>query len=157
MKRFLILLFILPLLVFGQSSYTPTKPQLTRAYVRAIADFINAANQKNKTNFDTLFFGKRANGLPDDFPNIELPKTIEKTQIILIAPEVATVKQKKRKSRIYINMAGWVDKENAEFVFFVFSNGFEHQYDYTIGYKYNGKRKVFELKKLVYKGPPFDK
>ncbi len=157
MFRFLISIFILPLLVFGQSTYTPAKADLVKAYSRAIADFIKAANKKNKTNFDTLLFGKRANGQPDDFPDIELPETIEKTQIRLITTEVGAKKQKESKARIYINLFGGIDKDKAEFIFVVFSNGFEHQYDYHINYKYNAKRKEFKLEKLQFKGPPFDK
>ena len=81
-----------------------------------------------------------------DFPHIQL-----------ISPEVGTIKQKERKTRIYINMIGWVDKERAEFLFYFFSNGFNQQYNYTINYKYNTKLKAFELDKLQFKGPPFDK
>ena len=54
-------------------------------------------------------------------------------------------------------MIGWVDKERAEFLFYFFSNGFNQQYNYTINYKYNTKLKAFELDKLQFKGPPFDK
>lgn len=86
-----------------------------------------------------------------------MPETIENTYIRLISPEVGTIKQKERKSRIYINMVGWVDKGKAEFLFFVFSNGFEQQYNYSVNYKYNVKRKEFELTKLQFDGPPFDK
>jgi hypothetical protein len=157
MNRLLILIFSLPLFACGQSAKFPTKADLTKIYSQAIADFIKDANKKNKTTFDTLFFGKRKNGQPDDFPDIELPVTIEKTHIRLIPPEVGTKKQKERKSRIYLNMIGWVDKEKAEFLFFVFSNGFDQQYNYTINYKYNTKLKDFELEKLQFKGPPFDK
>ncbi len=46
----------------------------------------------------------------------------------------------------------WVDKENANFLFVVFSNGFAHQYDYSINYKYNIKIREFELKKLEFNG-----
>jgi len=157
MNRLLILLFSLPLFACGQSDKFPTKTDLTKIYSQAIADFIKDANKKNKTAFDTLFFGKRKNGQPDDFPDIELPETIENAHTRLISPEVGTIKQKERKSRIYINMIGWVDKEKAEFLFYVFSNGFNQQYNYTINYKYNTKLKDFELEKLQFKGPPFDK
>ena len=156
MSRLLIFIFLVPLVSCGQSTKSQNKADLAKIYSQAIGDFIKAANEKNKTNFDTLFFGKRRNGQPDDFPEIDLPETIENTHIKLISPEVGTTKQKERPSRTYINMAGWVDNETAEFVFFVFSNGFAHQYDYTINYKYNAKRKEFELEKLHFKGPPFD-
>ncbi|MBL7764486.1 MAG: hypothetical protein JNJ58_00195 [Chitinophagaceae bacterium] len=158
MKGLFTLIFLFPFCVFGQSTKIPTKAVLTKTYSQAIADFIKAANKKNKVNFDTLFFGNRKVGDPEnDFPDIALPKTIEKTQIRLISPEAGVISQNERKSRIYINMMGWVDQEKADFVFFVFSNGFEHQYDYFINYKYNSKRKEYELVKLKVTVPPFDK
>lgn len=147
----------MPLFVFGQSVYTPTKETLTKIYTQAIADFIDAANQKNNTAFDTLYIGKRVNGQPDDFPDIELPTTIKNTQVRLIAPELADIKQKERKRNIHINLMGWVSKETAEFIFVVFSNGFTHQYDYDISYNYNAAGNRFSLNKLKFKGPPFNK
>ncbi|MBL0330147.1 MAG: hypothetical protein IPP64_12190 [Bacteroidetes bacterium] len=129
---------------------TDSLAQLTKIYSQAIADFIKDANKKNKTKFDTLYFGNRKNGQPDDFPNIKLPETIAHTHIRLISPEEGTIKQNELKSRIYINLMGWVEKESAEFIFYIFSNGFEHQYNYTINYKYNTQRKEFELTNLQF-------
>ncbi len=157
MNRLLILIFWIPLFACGQATKFPTKADLTKIYSQAIEDFIKAANKKNATVFDTLYIAKRKTGQPDDFPDIELPGKTENTQIRLITPEAGEKSQKERKSRIYINMIGWVDKEKAEFLFYVFSNGFDHQYNYTINYKYNERRKEFELEKLQFKGPPFDK
>lgn len=129
MSRLLIFIFSFPLFTFGQSAKFPTKTDQTKIYSQAIADFIKNANKKNKTNFDTLYFGKHKGGQPNDFPDIELPKTIEKTQIRLITPEVGAKKQKENTSHIYINLVAWVNKYRAEFIFVVFSNGFAHQYD----------------------------
>lgn len=157
MNKLLIFIFMLPFFTFGQSAKFPTKTDQAKIYAQAIADFIKSANKKNKTAFDTLFFGKHKNGEPDDFPDIELPKTIEKTQIRLIKPEVGTKKQKENNSSIYINLIGWINKYKAEFIFVIFSNGFAHQYDYHINYNYNSKLKVFELDKLEFKEPPFNK
>lgn len=156
MNRLLILILSLPMFACGQSTKFPTKDDLTKIYSQAIEDFIIAANKKNATAFDTLYIAKRKIGQPDDFPDIELPEKIENTQIRLITPEAGEKSQKERKSRIYINMIGWVDKETAEFLFYVFSNGFEHQYNYSIHYTFNVKRNDFELKELQFNGPPFD-
>lgn len=157
MGRYIILIFIIPFLTFGQSTKFTNTSDLTKIYSQSIVDFIKEANKRNRTTFDTLFIGKRKNGQPDDFPDIELPEILEKTHIRLISPEFGKVNQKVRKSRIYINMVGWVDTASAEFVFFVFSNGFEHQYNYSINYKYNIDKKQFKLTKLQFTGPPFDK
>ena len=159
MKRRIILLFFLPLLGIGQPSYFSLKSDLTNIYSQGIADFIKAVNKKHKTSFDTLFFGKHVYGQPDDFPDIELPRTIENTQIRLISPEDGLKKQKACKSLVYVNMVGWVGQEKAEFVFVTFSNGCEHQYDCFINYKYDSRQKEFYLDKLrfeyyLYKNKP---
>lgn len=157
MSRLLIFIFIFTLYACGQPTKSSAKTDLAKIYSQAIVDFIKAANKKNATIFDTLFIAKRQIGQPDDFPDIELPEKIENTQIILITPELGEKSQKECKTRIYINLVGWVDKEKAEFIFVVFSNGFDHQYDYNINYKYNVKREEFELEKIQFKEPPFDK
>ncbi|MFZ4572411.1 MAG: hypothetical protein ACOYM0_14880 [Bacteroidales bacterium] len=121
MKKILIFIILfIPLPGIGQSSNFPSKADLTMNYCHAIADFIKAANKKHKTIFDTLFFGKHVYGQPDDFPDIELPKTIENTQIRLIEPENGLKKQKVCKSLVYVNMVGWV--EQIRFEYYLYKN-----------------------------------
>lgn len=148
---------VLPFLALGQSKKQLTKKELTSVYALAIGDFIKEANKKNKKAFDTLYFGKRKNNQPDDFPDIILPNVIENTVIKLITPEQGTKSQNEKQSRIYINLVGWAEKDNAQFVFFVFSNGFEHQYNYNLNYEYNTGKKNFELINYKLQEPPFDK
>jgi hypothetical protein len=131
-------------------SLTVQKSELTNIYAQAIAEFVKAAYKSDKTTFDTLYFGKHVYGQPDDFPNIELPETIEKTQIRLVIPEVGEKKQAERKSLVYVNMMGWVDKEKAEFILVVFTNGGEHQYDYFINFNYNTSSDKFELDNIEF-------
>ncbi len=150
MNRFIILIFILPLFVFGQSKDFPTKTDLTQSYTQAISGFIKAVNNKHKTTFDTLFFGKHVYKQSDDFPDIVLPETIENTHIRLITPEAGEKSQKERSSRVYINLVGWVEKEKAEFIFVVFTNGFEHQYNCTINYRYDPKLKAYRQEKVKF-------
>lgn len=123
---------------------------LAKIYSQAIAEFIKSAYKKDQTTFDTLFFGKHVYGQDDDFPDIELPLTIEKTQIRLISPEEGQKKQSERKSMIYINMIGWVEDNNAEFIFVVFSNGGEHQNDYFINFTTNASTTKFYLDKIEF-------
>lgn len=157
MKIVFALLLMLSVTLSAQTSKQPSKSELTKIYVQAIGDFIKTANQKNGTSFDTLFFGKGLAGQPGLFPDIQLPTIIENTRVLLVTPETATKIQKEKKSRVYVNLPGWVTKEKAEFIFVVFSNGFEHQYDYYINYKYNAKQKAFEQEKLEFKSAPFEK
>ena len=157
MRKILLLIFLLPLFVAGQSTGFPTKADLTKIYSQAIAEFIKAVNNKHKTSFDTLYFGKHVYGQPDDFPDIELPGKIENTQIRLVTPEAGLKMQKQRKSLVYINLMGWVDKEKGEFIFVTFSNGCEHQYDCFINFKYGPTQRKFDLEEVrfeyfLYKG-----
>jgi hypothetical protein len=118
---------------------------LGKIYNQAISDFITEVYKKDLIHFDTLFFGKRNNGQPDDFPDIAIAKTIKNIKIRLVDPAIGKKLQEEKRSRVYINLIGWVDNENAEFIFVTFSNGFEHKFDCHINYKYNSKLKVFDL------------
>jgi hypothetical protein len=69
----------------------------------------------------------------------------------LITPKTAKKKLEERSSRIYINLIGWVDKEKADFIFVIFSNGFRHQYDCTISYRYQVRQKQFKMEQLQFK------
>lgn len=131
-------------------SVTMQKVEMKEIYTQAISEFIKAAYRKDKTTFDTLYFGKHIYGQPDDFPDIELPVTIENTQIRLVTPEVGQKKQAERKSLFYVNMMGWVDKQKAEFVLVVFTNGAEHQFDYFINFIANTSTNKFELDKIEF-------
>ncbi len=158
MFRLFLFNLIVSLSACAQANKSSTnKLVLSKMYTQAIGDFIKVANKKNMTVFDTIFIANRKLNQPDDFPDIDLPSQIENTQIVLITPDLAKISQNERKSRIYINVMGWVDQAKAEFIFVVFSNGFDHQYDYNIDYKYNIKRKIFELVNVQFNGPPFDK
>ena len=126
------------------------KGDLTKIYTQAIAEFLKATYKKNKIAYDTLYFGKHVYGQKDDFPEIELPDKIGKTQIILIEPEQGQKKQIKQKSLVYVNMIAWVDKEIAEFIFVVFTNGGEHQFDYFINFIANSSSNKFELHKIEF-------
>ena len=130
---------------FSTDGKTVSKEELSKIYSQSIAEYIRAVKKEYKIGFDTLFFGKHVYGQPEDFPDIELPETIENTQIRLLSPEIGLQKQKERRSLFYINLMGWVDNEKAEFIFVTFSNGCEHQFDCFINYKYNTELKEFGL------------
>jgi hypothetical protein len=132
----------------GNESITNTDNELTNIYSKAISDFIEAIYQKDKTTFDTLFFNKRKNGQPDDFPDIELPKIINGTKLLLLSPEETNNnKQLYRKSSPYINLIGWVETDKAEFTFVTFYPEFQHRYDYYVSYQYNATKDNFVIEK----------
>lgn len=123
---------------------------LKKIYTQAITEFIAIVYRRDQTIFDTLYFGKRAFGQPDDFPDIELPESIDKTQLRLVSPEVGQQLQTERKSLVYINLMGWVDVAQANFIFVVFTNGFEHQYDYYIDFVFSPSSHNFELDQIAF-------
>ncbi|MBK8109822.1 MAG: hypothetical protein IPK46_05515 [Saprospiraceae bacterium] len=125
-------------------------PDLKQLYPKAIAEFIKAAYQLDKPLFDTLFFGKHVYGQEDDFPDIELPNIIENTPIRLISPELGQKKQKEQKSMIYINLMSWLENNKAVFLFVVFSNDSEHQYDFSLYFSKNTPSEKYELDKIEY-------
>ena len=47
-------------------------------------------------------------------------------------------------------MIGWVDKEKAEFIFVVFTNGGEHQYDYFINFIARAPTNELELDEIAF-------
>jgi hypothetical protein len=121
------------------------KNELTKIYTQAIGDYIRLMHEEFNLTFDTLLFGKHINGQPTDFPDIELPTTIENTKILLISPEQGEKKQKENKSSFYINLIGSVNSDNADFIFVTFSNGFAHEFDCFIEYKYDNDEKIFVI------------
>lgn len=133
------------------------KEALTKIYTQAIADYIKAVFKKDSRVFDTLYFGKHAYGQPDDFPDIDLPETIENTQIRLVSPELGEKLQRAKKSLFYVNLMGWVEKDKADFNFITFSNGIEHKFDFLISYHYNATKKEFESVASSFEDYIFDK
>lgn len=127
-------------------SSTVQKDEQTKLYSQAIAEYIKAVYKRDKSSFDTLFFGKHV-----DFPDIELPATIQNTKIILLTSEEADKKREYRKSLVFINMFGWITKDKSEFILVTFYPGYLHQFDCMINFKYNSAKKEFELEKLQFK------
>ena len=107
---------------------TEQKNALTAMYTQAIGDYIKLVKKEYNLTFDSLFFGKHANGQPTDFPDIVLPSIIEKTHIRLISPEQGKKHQEENKSSTYINLFGSTTSDQSNFIFVTFSNGFAHQF-----------------------------
>ncbi len=130
----------------AQADLAKAKNQgLLKIYSQAISDYITEVHKQNLIVLDTLFFGKRNNGQPDDFPDITLPESIQSVNIQLIDPELGKKLQDEKKSRVYINLMGWVDDQQASFIFVTFSNGFEHKFDYHVEYQYHSEQKDYAL------------
>lgn len=107
-------------------------------YITTIEDFIKALSSQGLLSKDTLFFIDRKNNQPDDFPDIKLPDKIFDTQISITKPE--NNREDLTHSRTHINMIGWIENERAEFVFIYFSNGYKHQFDYSVTYHVDAEK-----------------
>jgi hypothetical protein len=97
-----------------------------------------------------LFIGKY-----EDFPNIELPNTIQNTKIILLTSEEAEKKLQYRKSFTYINMIGDFRKNTCNFKLVVFITeklplkiNWWPLHDCIIDFTYSLEKNVFGLKTL---------
>jgi uncharacterized protein YceK len=133
------------------------KKELTKIYTQAIGDYIRLANEEYNLIFDTLFFGKHVNGQPTDFPDIALPTAIENTRIKIISPEQGEENQKKNRSSFYINLFGSTNPDNADFIFVTFSDGFTHQFDCFIKYKYDTDEKKYVIETSRFKNYRYKK
>lgn len=152
---FKILIAVLfPTFVISQIKQITNKGDLQKIYIQAISDFIKAAEEKTGKAFDTLFINKRKQNDEDDFPDISLPKLIAKIPVVLDNFDVNLNVYSKLKHRKNLNLIGWVDNTKAEFMFVVFSNGFDHQYDYNIKYSYNKKTKKYEMVSIKFIDQP---
>ena len=114
-----------------------TRPE--EIYTQAIAEYIAAVYQKDNIHLDTLFLGKNP-----EFPDMDLPETIGGAEIrLLTMEEAAQNKSSYSKSSPFINLVGFIDSENAEFIFVTFFPEFNHQYDCYINLVYNSEQKKF--------------
>lgn len=132
---------------FSKKSINNTLPKdaLSQIYTQAIADYIRLVKKEYGLSFDTLFFGKHANGQTTDFPDVVLPNTIEQTNIKLLIPKQGEKQQLQDKNNYYINLIGTADHHKADFIFIAFSNGFAHQFDCFITYHYGTEKKKFVI------------
>lgn len=133
-----------------QDSAVLQNEDVRKIYIEAIATLIKAAYKNDKTTFDTLYFGKHLYGQADDFPNIELPSSIENVEVKLVSAEEGNRMMKERKSLMFINLMAWLEIEKAEFIFVVFTNGGVHQYDYFINFLFNADKNKFELDNIEF-------
>ena len=95
-------------------------------YTKAIAEYIKAAYTKGTPLPDTLFIGRNI-----DFPAITLPAVIHTANILLLTSEEAQQKLSYRRSLVFLNVMGWIEKEQAEFLIVRF-NEFKPQHNCSI-------------------------
>lgn len=115
---------------------------LESAYTQAINDYLLLAPQAYDLNYDTVYFGEHRYGTADDFPDIQLPATINRSVIKLVSNEAATTHQTNFPNTVFVNLMGYVEQEHAQFIFITFYKGFAHYYDHTLEYEIKDGRMV---------------
>ncbi len=148
-------LFILPAFVFGQSTFVLPKDVQTKGYTLAIGEYIKTIKAKDKTSFDTLFFGKH-----EDFPDITIPTEIENTKIIVLSNTEAENKYASSRSITFINMVDDFKKEVCLFKLVIFKTekvpekiNWWPLYDYNVNFNYSLDTKVFTKEKSDFEYP----
>lgn len=123
------------------SSITPVDSleKTKQAYSRAIAEYLIAAYQTEPTLPDTLFIGKH-----DQFPQIQLPNTIEGVVICVLTNEEYEPKTKYRAHSVFINMIGTSKGNHWDFKMVVFYDWAKPQHNFNVSFDY-----VPELEKFV--------
>lgn len=147
MKKIACLILILIVSTFHLWSQTSelSSAEETSIYSQAIADYIKAMRKDGKLRTDTLYFGKDVAGSALPFAGLKLPSKIEGVAVCFISSKEGEKSQKEIPQRLYVNLVSWVNRDKAEFMFVAFSNGFEHQFDYSINYLYVPSKKNFIL------------
>lgn len=138
-------LFIFPAFAFCQSTFVLPKDVQVKGYTLAIGEYIKTMQTKNKTSFDTLFFGKH-----EDFPDVTLPVEIENTKIIVLTNADAEKKYAIRRSITYINMVADFTKDVCLFKLIVFKTekvpekiNWWPLHVYNVDFNYSLNTKVF--------------
>jgi len=123
-----------------------------RLYIQAIEDYLRQVKIKYRSTPDTLFIIKRIHGKSDDFPNIDIPEKLLYTRIIVWSEERVRKAMEESSRRKCLNMMGWIEeKKSSEFIFVLFSNGYQHMYDCTLRYVYNRNKRKYLLKQTIFK------
>lgn len=140
-----------------ETNSTPdvNKDDLTNKYTQAIAEYMKACNDQNKTDFDTLYIGIHA-----DFPNIELPKKIENTILIPVIPEQDKERLSPHRKSIYLNIFGWIETETSEFIIVTFKiekkeNIFSYipQHDCKLNFRVDSNTNTMKLAEMKFEYP----
>lgn len=128
-------------------AHCQTNASATKAYNQAISEYIKAVYKKDVPRPDTLFIGKNV-----DMPDIALPNTIQGIITVLMTSEEAKQKLSYRKSLVYLNVVGWLDGDNQEFMIVRFHE-FKPQHNCSIHFKHNSRSKEMELESLTFQYP----
>ncbi|MES2703650.1 MAG: hypothetical protein V4649_13500 [Bacteroidota bacterium] len=96
-------------------AYGQARVSKSKAYSRALDEYIKAVYPKGTAKPDTLFIGKN-----EHMDGVKLPGVVQGATVDLLTSEDAQKKLSYRRSLIYLNIVGWLDKHTAEFLIVTF-------------------------------------
>jgi hypothetical protein len=119
----------------------------SRAYTLAISEYLKKVYQNGTPQPDTLFIGKQALDRP-----ITLPAKIEGINVMVTTSKAAQNKLSYRKSLVFINVVGWLDKTESEFIIVAFHE-FKPQHNCSLKFKTNPVNGDMQLIRLTFDYP----
>ncbi|MGE0568836.1 MAG: hypothetical protein AB7O73_12895 [Bacteroidia bacterium] len=107
---------------------------ITKTYINALQDYILNIGAEKNIQFDTLYLINRKNAGEDNFPDINLPQTINNVGIVMLSEEEANTSKKLyyKQRTPCINLIGWINKFDADFMFVTFFHDFQFQFNYHL-------------------------
>jgi hypothetical protein len=119
----------------------------SKAYTLAISEYLKKVYQNGTPQPDTLFIGKQALDRP-----ITLPAKIEGINVMVITSKAAQNKLSYRKSLIFLNVVGWLEKTESEFMIVAFHE-FKPQHNCSLKFKTNPVNGDTQLISLTFDYP----
>lgn len=114
-------------------------------YTQAISDFVQTLKHQNAFLPDTIYFLKNI-----QFPDIVLPTKVQHHCIKLVENKEYDVILKKSPNSFSVNLMGFVNQNDAEFIFVGFRPGYQHQFDVFLEYKRNNSQNSYSLDQIFW-------
>lgn len=121
---------------------------LTRRYCQAVAEYIKAVYNQNNPAPDTLFLGKSP-----EYPDMALPARISNVPVKLISAEAAKTYLAGRTSWIYLNVIGWREDTDPEFLIVTFFEGWKPQHNCHLNFSHRNENGEYQLDSLKFEYP----
>lgn len=122
-----------------------SKSVATKYYSQAITDFIVTLKHQHSFLPDTIYFLKN-----NQFPEILLPHKVQNICIRLVANKEYDVILKKNPLSFAVNLVGFVNQNDAEFIFVCFRPGYQHQFDLSFEYHKNKPQNCLSLDQIYW-------
>lgn len=119
---------------------------LSGIYTQALMEYLKGLEEKYGSKFDTLYIGEGMDSVKLTFPPVISHCQIRR----LYFTEATSVVNPKA---AYVNLVGWVDYLNAEFIIVTFKNGGKPQHNCKMNFNYDNNKKKFILNSFRFEEP----